>query len=126
MIWVEDQHAQAQHWLMHAQAQAQAHHWIVRAQVQAQAQHRIMHAQAQAQLQRKRLAAASTLALNIDIDIQHWRLTLTLNCRSVSSRIHVKPRPYRAVSSLPRLHAWRAVPCQTAACQRVRVLSAPP
>ena len=40
MIWVEDQHAQAQHWLMHAQAQAQ--HWF-------------MHAQAQAQLQRMRL-----------------------------------------------------------------------
>ena len=51
MIWVEDQHAQAQHWLMHAQAQAQ--HWLMHAQ--AQAQHWFMHAQAQAQLQRKRL-----------------------------------------------------------------------
>ena len=40
MIWVKDQHAQAQQWLMHAQAQAQ--HWIVRAQAQAQAQHWIM------------------------------------------------------------------------------------
>ena len=28
MIWVKDQHAQAQHWLMHAQAQAQ--HWLIR------------------------------------------------------------------------------------------------
>ena len=51
MIWVEDQHAQAQHWLMHAQAQAQ--HWFMHAQ--AQAQHWFMHVQAQAQLQRKRL-----------------------------------------------------------------------
>ena len=56
----QDQHAQAQHWLRHAQAQlmhaqagaqarAQAQHWIMRAQAWAQAQ-------AQAQLQRKRLA----------------------------------------------------------------------
>ena len=51
MIWVEDQHAQAQHWLMHAQAPAQ--HWFMHAQ--AQARHWFMHAQAQAQLHRKRL-----------------------------------------------------------------------
>ena len=50
MIRVEDQHAQAQHWLMHAQAQAQ--HWFMHAQ--ARAQQWFMHAQAQAQLQRKR------------------------------------------------------------------------
>ena len=43
MIWVKEQHAQAQHWLMHAQAQAQAQHWF-------------MHAQAQSQLQKKRLS----------------------------------------------------------------------
>ena len=49
MIWVKDQHAQAQQWLMHAQARAQAQHWI-------------MHAQAQAQLQRKRRPAASSEA----------------------------------------------------------------
>ena len=53
MIWVKDQHAQAQQWLMHAQARAQAQHWIMHAQAWAQAQ-------AQAQLQRKRLAAASS------------------------------------------------------------------
>ena len=47
MIWVKDQHAQAQQWLMHAQAWAQAQHWIMHAQAWAQAQ-------AQAQLQRKR------------------------------------------------------------------------
>ena len=45
MIWVKDQHAQAQQWLMHAQAWAQAQHWIMHAQP---------WAQAQAQLQRKR------------------------------------------------------------------------
>ena len=50
MIWVKDQHAQAQQWLMHAQAWAQAQHWIMHAQAWAQAQ-------AQAQLQRKRLAS---------------------------------------------------------------------
>ena len=55
MIWVKDQHAQAQQWLMHAQAWAQAQHWIMHAQAWAQAQ-------AQAQLQRKRLAAASSEA----------------------------------------------------------------
>ena len=47
MIWVKDQHAQAQQWLMHAQAWAQAQHWIMHAQA---------WAQAQAQLQRKRLS----------------------------------------------------------------------
>ena len=56
----QDQHAQAQHWLRHAQAQ------IMHAQARAQAQHLIIHAQpwaqAQAQLQRKRLAAASSEA----------------------------------------------------------------
>ena len=51
MIWVKDQHAQAQQWLMHAQARAQAQHWIMHAQPQAHAQ-----------LQRKRLAAASSEA----------------------------------------------------------------
>ena len=51
MIWVKDQHAQAQQWLMHAQAWAQAQSWIMHAQPQAQAQ-----------LQRKRLAAASSEA----------------------------------------------------------------
>ena len=50
MIWVEDQHAQAQHWLMHAQAQAQ--HWFMHAQ--AQAQHWFMHAQSQLQRKRRR------------------------------------------------------------------------
>ena len=55
MIWVKDQHAQAQQWLMHAQAWAQAQHWIMHAQ-----------ARAQAQLQRKRLAD-STLAFSISI-----------------------------------------------------------
>ena len=49
MIWVKDQHAQAQQWLMHAQAWAQAQGWIMHAQPQAQAQ---LH---------------STLAFNIDI-----------------------------------------------------------
>ena len=53
MIWVKDQHAQAQQWLMHAQAWAQAQHWIMHAQPQAQAQ-----------LQRK---LRPTLAFNIDI-----------------------------------------------------------
>ena len=38
MIWVKDQHAQAQQWLMHAQAWAQAQSWIMNAQPQAQAQ----------------------------------------------------------------------------------------
>ena len=37
MIWVKDQHAQAQQWLMHAQAWAQAQHWIMHAQAWAQA-----------------------------------------------------------------------------------------
>ena len=59
-ICSQDQHAQAQHWLRHAQAQ------LMHAQARAQAQHWIMHAQAwaqaQAQLQRKRLAAASSEA----------------------------------------------------------------
>ena len=49
MIWVKDQHAQAQQWLMHAQAWAQAQSWIMHAQPQAQAQ-----------LQRKRLAIILT------------------------------------------------------------------
>ena len=39
MIWVKDQHAQAQQWLMHAQAWAQA--W---AKAQAQAQAQLKHA----------------------------------------------------------------------------------
>ena len=52
MIWVKDHHAQAQQWLIHAQAWAQAQHWIMHAQAWAQAQ-------AQAQLQRKRLARPS-------------------------------------------------------------------
>ena len=47
-------------------------------------------------------------------------------CRSVSSRIRVKPRPCRAVSSRPRVHPRRVVSCQTTVCQRVRVMSAPP
>ena len=51
MIWVKDQHAEAQQWLMHAQAWAQAQHWIMHAQ-----------AWAQAQLQRKRRPAASSEA----------------------------------------------------------------
>ena len=51
MIWVKDQHAQAQQWLMHAQAWAQAQSWIMHAQPQAQAQ-----------LQRKRRPAASSEA----------------------------------------------------------------
>ena len=59
-LWMcrQDQHAQAQHWLRHAQAQ------LMHAQARAQAQHWIVHAQAwaQAQLQRKRLAAASSEA----------------------------------------------------------------
>ena len=55
MIWVKDQHAQAQQWFMHAQAWAQAQHRIMHAQAWAQAQ-------AQAHLQRKRLAAASSEA----------------------------------------------------------------
>ena len=38
MIWVKDQHAQAQQWLMHAQSPAQAQHWIMHAQPQAQAE----------------------------------------------------------------------------------------
>ena len=63
MIWVEDQHAQAQHWLMHAQAQAQ--HWLM--QAQAHAQHWFMHAQAQAQLQRKRRIGHSALTFNIGV-----------------------------------------------------------
>ena len=62
MIWVKDQHAQAQQWLMHAQAWAQAQHWIMHAQA---------WAQAQAQLQRKRLACWSLtqiiLAMHADI-----------------------------------------------------------
>ena len=49
MIWVKDQHAQAQQWLMHAQAWAQAQSWIMHAQPQAQAQ-----------LQRKRLISVQT------------------------------------------------------------------
>ena len=47
-------------------------------------------------------------------------------CRSVSSRIPVKPRLCRAVSSRPCVHSLRAVPSQTAACPRVPVMSAPP
>ena len=58
MILVKDQHAQAQQWLMHAQAWAQAQHWIMHAQA---------WAQAQAQLQRKRLAPLGMLTF----DIQH-------------------------------------------------------
>ena len=52
MIWVKDQHAQAQQWLMHAQAWAQA--------------------QAQAQLQRKRLAAE-----HADLGYNIWKLRWT-------------------------------------------------
>ena len=50
MIWVKDQHAQAQQWLMHAQAWAQAQHWIMHGQ-----------ARAQAQLQRQRLSMHDAL-----------------------------------------------------------------
>ena len=60
MIWVKDQHAQAQQWLMHAQAWAQAQHWIMHAQAWAQAQ-------VEAQLQRKRhkpLLSLSMLVLD--------------------------------------------------------------
>ena len=57
MIWVKDQHAQSQQWLMQAQARAQAQHWIMHAQPQTQVQ-----------LQRKR-----------HIGIQYWRSTLTFN-----------------------------------------------
>ena len=48
-----------------------------------------------------------------------------VSCHPVSSRMCVKPRRCRAVSSQPRVHARRAVLCQIAACPRVRVLSAP-
>ena len=53
MIWVKDQHAQAQQWLMHAQAQAQAQHWI-------------MHA-----LSLSGLASKEAATRTFNIDIQH-------------------------------------------------------
>ena len=56
MIWVKDQHAQAQQWLMHAHSRAQAQHWIMHAQ-----------AQAQSQLQRKRLASSVSLSPNLSM-----------------------------------------------------------
>ena len=46
-------------------------------------------------------------------------------CLFVPSRIGVRPRTCRALSSWACVHAWRAVPWQTAACPRVRVMSAP-
>ena len=88
---------------------------------------------------RLRLSFRGSGGFNIDIQRQPMSRRIRVNpchvspchvmsdpCRSVSSRIQIKPRPCRAVSSRPRVHARRAVSCQTAACPRVRALSAPP
>ena len=75
----------------------------------------------------------STLTLNVSPcqggSVSSWVSPFRVRsdpCRSVSSRIRVKPRPYRAVSSRPRVHGRRVLSCQTAACPRVRAMSAPP
>ena len=47
-------------------------------------------------------------------------------CHAVSSQVRVSPHPCRAVSSPIRVSPCRAVSCQIPACQRVRVMSAPP
>ena len=98
MIWVKDQRAQAQQWLMHAQARAQAQHWIMHAQARPQAQ-------AQAQLQRKRRL---TLAFNIERQPASSRIRVDpCRVRVMAGRIRVVPCQVQSMSS-----SARVVPCR--------------
>ena len=117
MIWVKGQHAQAQQWLMHAHAWAEAQHWIMHTQPQAQAQLQRKWRPARVNAERQ------SVSKRIRVNPYHVRPD---PCRCVSSRIHVRLRQCHAVSSRPRVHAQRAILCQTAACHPVSVTSAPP